>query len=214
MISKMTSKTAAERFDAIVFKTVKKMQHTTTTNDIKDAVRDLSFIHEGLNLKEDDPSYELRFEQVVGHWHNETKDLKAGKKMTYEKLQEIKSQLQERLKSNHYLYVPDISSLQQTESKSAVKGIEKSEQVLAYVTTISEGIIFLKPEDNGDELKVDRQEIPFGNAKPFDDDDFFNPGDEVLVDVCDSRRAKNLTIIKYVTDYICLISLFLFCTCV
>ena len=189
----MTSKTAAERFDAIVFKTVKKMQHTTTTNDIKDAVRDLSFIHEGLNLKEDDPSYELRFEQVVGHWHNETKDLKAGKKMTYEKLQEIKSQLQERLKNKDYLYVPDSSSLQQ--SKSAGKCIEKSEQVLAYVTTISKNRIFVKPEDNGDELKVDRQEIPFGNAK-LDHDDFFNPGDEVRVDVCDWGRAKNLTIIK------------------
>ena len=208
----MTGEAAAARFNAIVFKTVKKMQRPTTTNDIKDAVKDLSFIHEGLNLKEDDPSYELRFEQVVKYWHNKTKDLEAGKKMSDGKLEEIKSQLQERLKSKDYLYVPDISSLQQTESKSAVKCIgEKSEQVLAYVTTISEDIIFLKPEDNGDELKVDREEIPFGNAKL--DDDFFNPGDEVLVDVCDSGRAKNLTIIKYVTLSVLFNSLFLFCTC-
>ena len=154
----------------------------TTTNDIEDAVKDLSFIHEGLKLKEDDPSYELRFEQIIKHWNNKTQDLE-GKKLSDEKLEEIKSQLQERLKNKDYLYVPDSSSLQQ--SKSAGKCIEKSEQVLAYVTTISKNRIFVKPEDNGDELKVDRQEIPFGNAK-LDHDDFFNPGDEVWVDVCDS----------------------------
>ena len=188
----MTSETAAERFKAIVFKTVKKLHRTTTTNDIEDAVKDLSFIHEGLKLKEDDPSYELRFEQIIKHWNNKTQDLE-GKKLSDEKLEEIKSQLQERLKNKDYLYVPDSSSLQQ--SKSAGKCIEKSEQVLAYVTTISKNRIFVKPEDNGDELKVDRQEIPFGNAK-LDHDDFFNPGDEVRVDVCDWGRAKNLTIIK------------------
>ena len=111
----------------------------------------MSFIHEGLKLKEDDPSYELRFEQVVKHWNNKTQDLGEGKKLGDEKLEEIKSQLQERLKNKDSLYVPDSSSLQQ--SKSADKCIEKSEQVLAYVTTISKNEIFVKPEDNGDEVK-------------------------------------------------------------
>ena len=189
MISKMTSETAAERFKAIVFKTVRKKHRITITDDIEDAVKDLSFINEGLKLKEDDLSYELRFEQVVNYWNNKTQDLE-GKKLSDEKFKEIKSQLQERLKNKDSLYVPDSSSLQQ--SKSAGKCIEKSEQVLAYVTTISTNRIFVKPEDNGDELKVDRQEIPFGNAKL---NEFFNPGDEVRVD-CDWGRAKNLTIIK------------------
>ena len=194
----MSGKRASERFSDILAKNFKsKIKRYSIRADIDKAVKDLSFIHAGLKLKESDISYKLRYCQAVQIWSEA-----AGEAIDDLQLTELVTKLKKQLLDKKFLFVEDagkrsdcLDGFSPKESKFQNFAKSINDEAVGYVTIISESRIFVKPEDNGDELEVEQQEIPFSL-------ELVNPGDKVVVavDANLGRCGKSLTILKYVYD--------------